>query len=84
MTTIANKLRRTIRLRREVAHREAALYGALLGDVNFLRRRGFSIHSELQAGRRFYWVGNRLLGATALRAVAARERRLLQTPTPTT
>ena len=84
MTVIASKVRHTIRLRREVAQRETTLYGALLDDVNFLRRRGFPIHSELQAGRRLYRVGTRLLGAAELRAVAARERRLLQTPTATT
>lgn len=82
MTAIANKLRHTIRLRREVARREAGLYGALLDDVNFRRRRGFPVHSELKGGLRFYRVGNRLLAATGLRAVAARERRLLQPATP--
>lgn len=77
MTVLASELRHTSRLRREVAHREKALYGALLDDVDFLRRRGFAVHAELKGSRRCYRVGNRLLGAAELRAVAARERRLL-------
>jgi len=82
MTLIASEMRHTARLRREVAQRETALYGALLDDVNFLRRRGFPIHSELKGGRRLYRVGNRLLDPAELRAVAARERRLLEPATP--
>lgn len=82
MSMIASKLRHTIRLRREVAQREARLYGALLEDVNFLRRRGFPIHSELAGGRRLYRVGNCLMDATGLRCVACRERRMLATATP--
>lgn len=60
-------------LRREGNQREAELYGALLGDVRLLRRRGFGVHIE---GNRFR-VGNRLMGARELRLVAARERRLM-------
>jgi hypothetical protein len=54
----------------------------LLEDVHFLRRRGFAIHAELKGARRFYRVGNRLLGPQELRNVADRERRLLQPPRP--
>jgi hypothetical protein len=55
---------------------EYALYGDLLADVLLLRRRGFGLHREGALFR----VGNRLLDADGLRAVAARERRLLQHP----
>ena len=79
MTVLASELRHTARLRREVARREKALYGALLDDVDFLRRRGFTVHAVLKGSRRCYRVGSRLLGAAELRAVAARERRLLGT-----
>jgi hypothetical protein len=72
------QIRRAAELRREVAEREAALYGRHLADVIFLRQRGFGIHSETtSAGRRFR-LGNRLVSGTELRAVAARERRLLK------
>jgi hypothetical protein len=53
---------------------ERALYGVLLKDVRFLRQRGFGIHRE---GRKLR-VGNRLVSGRGLRALAARERRLLQ------
>lgn len=53
-----------------------SLYGTLLADVVLLRRRGFGVHREGD----FYRVGNRLLDADGLRAVAARERRLLDHP----
>ncbi len=82
MTVLASELRHTARLRREVARREKALYGALLDDVEFLRRRGFAVHAELKGSRRCYRVGNRLLGASDLRSVAARERRMLGPVTP--
>ncbi len=52
---------------------EKARYGDLLPDVMLLRRRGFGVHREGCLFR----VGNRLMDATALQAVAARERRLL-------
>jgi hypothetical protein len=55
---------------------EKLLYGALLPEVVFLRRRGFGVHCE---GERFR-VGSRLLDAGGLLAVAARERRLLERP----
>ena len=65
-------------LRREVADREAALYGPLLEDAAFLRTRGFAVHIEKTSlGRRFRF-GNRLISGTALKAIAARERRLLK------
>ncbi|MFI5001059.1 MAG: hypothetical protein ACHQK9_14370 [Reyranellales bacterium] len=51
---------------------EIRLYGDLLPDVKFLRRRGFGLHME----GRLYRVGNRLMGAAELKEVAARERRL--------
>ena len=52
MTVLASELRHTARLRHEVAQREKALYGALLDDVDFLRRRGFAVHAELKGSRR--------------------------------
>ena len=65
-------------LRREVVERESALYGPRFADAVFLRKRGFAVHIEAtSAGRRFRF-GNRLIGGTELRAVAARERRLLR------
>jgi hypothetical protein len=53
---------------------EKLLYGALLPEVVFLRRRGFGVHCEGDLFR----VGSRLLDAEGLLAVAARERRLLE------
>ncbi len=55
---------------------EKQLYGTLLPEIVFLRRRGFGVHRE---GDRFR-VGNRLLDADGVLAVAAREHRLLQRP----
>jgi len=55
---------------------EKLLYGALLPEVVFLRRRGFGVHCE----RELFRVGNRLLDAEGLLAVAARERRLVERP----
>ena len=78
MVTLASEMRHAARLRRQVAERERAIYGALLDDVLFLRRRGFGVHAELAGSRRLYRVGNRLLGPAGLREVADRERRLLQ------
>lgn len=72
--SLRNTIRRTAELRREVAERESALYGRLLPDVTFLRRRGFAVHIE---GRRLR-VGNRLVARSRLRAIAARERRLIK------
>src|SRR5476649_637419 len=51
---------------------EKRLYGALMGDVTFLRRRGFGVHCEGTLFR----VGNRLVDADELVAIAAREPRL--------
>ena len=59
---------------------ETALYGALLADVTFLRRRGFGVHCEGDLFR----VGNRLLDAQGVHEVAARERRLLIPLPPST
>jgi hypothetical protein len=72
-------IRRAAHLRREVAVRERTLYGARFDDAVFLRRRGFAVHIEstTAAGRRFR-LGNRSVSGTELRAVAARERRLLK------
>src|SRR5476649_395452 len=51
---------------------EKRLYGKLMDDVTFLRRRGFGVHCEGPLFR----VGNRLVDGATLVAVAARERRL--------
>jgi hypothetical protein len=53
---------------------EKRLYGALLPEVVFLRRRGFGVHCEGDLFR----VGNRLLDTDGLLAIAARERRLVE------
>jgi hypothetical protein len=71
-------VRLAIRLRREVAEREAQLYGARLDDMIVLRKRGFSVHIEGSGAQRRFRVDNRLLTSAELRAVAARERRLLK------
>ncbi|WP_139374080.1 hypothetical protein [Enhydrobacter aerosaccus] len=55
---------------------ERELYGALMPDVTFLRQRGFGVHREVDGFR----VGNRLVDADGLQAIAARERRLLRKP----
>jgi hypothetical protein len=71
-------IRRAARLRREVVDRERALYGRHFDDAIFLRKRGFGVFVETTTlGRRFR-LGNRLVTATELRAVVARERRLLK------
>ena len=71
-------IRRAARLRREVVDRERALYGRHFDDAIFLRKRGFGVHVETTTlGRRFR-LGNRLVSATGLKAVVARERRLLK------
>ena len=76
-------IRRSAHLRREVAVRERTLYGPRFDDAVFLRRRGFAVHIEsatataTATGRRFR-LGNRSVSGTELRAVAARERRLLK------
>lgn len=72
------QIRLTAQLRREVAEREAQLYGARLDDMTLLRRRGFVVHIEGSGASRRFRVDNRLLSGTELRAVAARERRLLK------
>jgi len=64
----------TARQRREGEAREVRLYRRLLEDVRLLRRRGFGVHAE---GRKFR-VGNRLVWARELSAMAARERRLME------
>lgn len=51
---------------------DAMLYGGVLSDVQFLRRRGFGIHKEATGFR----VGNALVSASDIVAKAARERRL--------
>ena len=71
-------IRRAARLRREVVDRERALYGRHFDDAIFLRKRGFGVHVETTTlGRRFR-LGNRLVSGTELKAVVARERRLLK------
>lgn len=59
-------------VRHESAMRDRTLYGPLVDDVQFLRRRGFGIHRE----RGGFRVGSRLMDAETVQAVAARERRL--------
>jgi hypothetical protein len=58
------------------AARQVELYGdaATVDDVRFLRQQGFVVHRE-GAGVR---IGNTLCTLAALRAKAARERRLLE------
>lgn len=58
--------------RREVEETERQLYGPLLDDVKFLRRRGFYIHRQ----GKWIMLGNRLVDTDRLVATAARERRL--------
>jgi hypothetical protein len=71
-------IRRAARLRREVVDRERSLYGRHFDDAIFLRKRGFGVHVETTPlGRRFR-LGNRLISGTELKAVVARERRLLK------
>jgi hypothetical protein len=62
--------------------RQLALYGdaATVTDVRFLRQQGFIVHRE-GAGAR---VANVLCTLAALRAKAARERRLLEAGRPKT
>lgn len=72
--SLRNTVRRTAELRREAAKRAAALYGPLLADVTFLRRRGFVLYAE---GKRLR-LDNRLVSRTRLRDIAARERRLIK------
>jgi hypothetical protein len=71
-------VRLALRLRLEVAEREAQLYGARLDDMIVLRKRGFIVHIEGSGAQRRFRVDNRLLSGTELRAVAARERRLIK------
>ena len=72
-------IRRTARLRREVVDRERALYGRHFDDAIFLRKRGFGVHVETTpGGRRCFRLGNRLISGGGLKAVAARERRLIK------
>ena len=78
MSFLRLQMIRAAQLRREVVEREAALYGPHFGDAIFLRKRGFAVHVEnTSLGRRFR-LGNRRVSGTALKAVAARERRLLK------
>ena len=71
-------IRRAARLRREVVDRERALYGRHFDDALFLRKRGFGVHVETTTQGRRFRLGNRLVSGTELRAVVARERRLLK------
>ena len=78
MMILRRHVRRAAQLRREVAERESRLYGPRFGDTIFLRERGFAVHIETTpTGRRFRF-GNRSISGTELKAVAARERRLLK------
>ncbi len=76
--TFRHQIQRAAKLRREVVEREAALYGPRFDDTIFLRKRGFAIHIESTAHGRRFRFGSRLINGTELRAVAARERRLLK------
>jgi len=58
--------------REEVEKTDRRIYGALLDDVQWLRRRGWVINKE----RGGFRVGNKVIDAEALRNVADRERRL--------
>ena len=71
-------IRRAARLRREVVDRERALYGRHFDDAIFLRKRGFGVHVETTPHGRRFRLGNRLVSGTELKAVVARERRLLK------
>jgi hypothetical protein len=71
-------IRLAVKLRIEIAEREAQLYGARLDDMILLRRRGFAVHIEGSGAARRFRVDNKLLSGTELRAVASRERRLLK------
>lgn len=55
------------------AARQVELYGTAIDDVMLLRQRGFVVVREGERCR----VGNKLLTIEGLRAIAARERRLL-------
>ena len=71
-------IRRAARLRREVVDRERALYGRHFDDAIFLRKRGFGVLVEATPHGRRFRLGNRLISGTELKAVVARERRLLK------
>ena len=71
-------IRRAARLRREVVDRERALYGRHFDDAIFLRKRGFGVHVEITPHGRRFRLGNRLVSGSGLKAVVARERRLLK------
>lgn len=58
--------------RKEGEARDRAIYGGVIEDVRYLRRRGWGIHKE-EGGFR---VGRELLGAADIVSKAARERRL--------
>jgi hypothetical protein len=78
MMILRLQMRRAAQLRREVVEREAALYGPRFADAVFLRKRGFAVHIEDTAAGRRFRLGSRLISGTGLKAVAARERRLLK------
>ena len=65
---------RAIAVRAAEAAREADLYGDAVADVRLLRSRGFVVIREGQG----YRVGNSVCTLAALRAKAARERRLIE------
>jgi hypothetical protein len=65
---------RAAEIRAAEAARVVELYGDALDDVRLLRRRGFVVVREGQRCR----VGNMLCSLAALRAKAARERRLAE------
>lgn len=75
-STLREKLEAAKAREEEEKRREADLYGDLIGDVRFLRQRGFAI---TRVGEGFD-LGHRTLDATGLRALADRERLLLGEP----
>ena len=61
-------------MRANEAARERDLYGAAIDDVRLLRQRGYVVVREGQGFR----VGNQACTLAAMRAKAARERRLIE------
>lgn len=74
---LANPAKYVAAKRREVEQVDRGLYGPLLDDVQWLRRRGWTINVESGGFR----VGNHVIDGAALAQKAARERRLAGAPT---
>lgn len=69
---MANPAKYVAEKRREVEAVDRNLYGSLLDDVQYLRRRGWVVNREGSGFR----VGNSVVDGAALMEKAARERRL--------